>query len=516
MFENYNIISEVGRGGTAVVYLAEHKSLYKKVAIKTLHDELFNNDDVRKRFLAEARKMAQLSHPNIIKVSDLIEDPDKVAFVMDYIEGDNLREYIHRRGRLTDEDIYSLLVQMLDGMEYIHTRNLVHRDIKPSNFIVDKSGKVYLMDFGISKDLSDSFSDYNVTHTTQLMGTPMYMSPEQIQETKSVTALTDIYSLGVVIWQMVTGRSPYNTEAFTDFQIKSKIISEKLPITNSKWDTFISIATEKKQENRVQSIADFKAKLSATQIKGKDNSSTPLESEFTVIEKKASNKFLSFFTKIFKKLFTFLFNRYLRRNYDWWIWQRKVKSAIPCSGIDNLGIRLKTNKSILSTVNKLSSVDAFIDKEKYVKTYFVFGDENVKRDDYELNSNGEPVKFPIGASVIKASFIHPANGAYLPDGIYSMSKQDSSSVVSTDQFALMYCSLNLNYKLSPNFNEKEGSFNDSTASFQKTIPETVLDVEEGKIEVKRCENGYFFRIHLLALNRVSIKGVYFGQLRRFT
>ena len=150
---NYSFQSELGRGGMATVYLAHDNKFNTNVAVKVLSKEFVNNENIRKRFIAEARNMYKMSHPNIIKVTDLIDDADNVAFVMEYIEGETLKEYIDHKGKLSDEEIKNLFSQMLDAVGYVHEQKLVHRDIKPSNFMLDKNGIIKLMDFGIAKIL---------------------------------------------------------------------------------------------------------------------------------------------------------------------------------------------------------------------------------------------------------------------------------------------------------------------------------------------------------------------------
>jgi uncharacterized protein (TIGR02145 family) len=250
--KNHRIHSELGRGGMAIVYLAHDNKFDTIVAVKVLNKEFVHNENIRKRFIAEARKMFKMSHPNIIKVTDLIEDGDSVAFVMEYIEGETLKEYIDRKGKLSDEEIKIIFTQMLDAVGYVHEQNLVHRDIKPSNFMISAKGIVKLLDFGIAKNTDVNSSEYTITGTTQNMGTPMYMSPEQIKSTKDVTHQTDIYSLGVVLWQMVTGKKPYDLQTLSTFELQTKIVNEKLDKTHSIWDIQIQKASAKNLEERFQ------------------------------------------------------------------------------------------------------------------------------------------------------------------------------------------------------------------------------------------------------------------------
>jgi serine/threonine-protein kinase len=261
--KNHRIQSELGRGGMAIVYLAHDNKFDTKVAVKVLNKEFVHNENIRKRFIAEARKMFKMSHTNIIKVTDLIDEGDTVAFVMEYVEGETLKEYLDRKGKLTDAEIKDIFSQMLDAVGYVHEQKLVHRDIKPSNFMLDKSGRVKLMDFGIAKNTDVDAAEYTQTGTGMQMGTPMYMSPEQITETKSVTAQSDVYSLGVVLWQLVTGQKPYDTKTLSSFQLQTKIVTERLAETHTSWDGIIQQATAKEVDTRYRSCVELKLDLTS-------------------------------------------------------------------------------------------------------------------------------------------------------------------------------------------------------------------------------------------------------------
>jgi serine/threonine-protein kinase len=276
--KDYQIQSELGRGGMATVYLAHDSKFDTNVAIKVLNKEFVHNDNIRKRFLAEAKSMFKMSHPNIIKVNDLIEENDTVAFVMEYIEGETLKEYLDRKGKLKDDEIKTIFSQMLEAVGYVHKQNLVHRDIKPSNFMIDREGNVKLMDFGIAKTLDASSSEYTQTGTGMQMGTPMYMSPEQITETKSVTAQSDIYSLGVVLWQMVTGQKPYDTKTLSSFQLQTKIVNDALTQTNTTWDAVIQKCTQKDIGRRYIKCAEIAQAMNSGSVKVDSSDSTVVES----------------------------------------------------------------------------------------------------------------------------------------------------------------------------------------------------------------------------------------------
>lgn len=255
---NYAIKSKLGEGGMAIVYLAEDHKFHIDVALKMLKKEFVSNENIKKRFLAEARSMFRMAHLHVIRVTDLIDEEDTVAFVMDYVEGEMLKDFLDRKGRLSDEEIKDIFAQMLDAVGYVHEQKLVHRDIKPSNFMIDKSGRVKLLDFGIAKNTDVDAAEYTQTGTGMQMGTPMYMSPEQITETSSVTPQSDIYSLGVVLWQMVTGKKPYDTKTLSSFHLQTKIVTERLGETNTIWDKVIQKATAKEGQNRFANCTEVR------------------------------------------------------------------------------------------------------------------------------------------------------------------------------------------------------------------------------------------------------------------
>jgi serine/threonine-protein kinase len=245
---SYKIISELGEGGMAMVYLAEKGTLGKQVALKVLKKEFLYNQNIRGRFLSEAKKMINLNHPNIVGVHDLIDDADFVAMELEYIEGKTLKQYLHDKGALAEEEVERLFKQMLDAVGYVHERGYVHRDIKPSNFMLTQNGIIKLTDFGIAKNAEDANVDYTGTGTGMQMGTPKYMSPEQVRSTKDVDHRSDIYSLGVVLWEMVTGKVPYDIETESTFDVFRKIVDETLELTNTRWDRVIEKCTNKNIE----------------------------------------------------------------------------------------------------------------------------------------------------------------------------------------------------------------------------------------------------------------------------
>lgn len=254
---NYIVLSELGQGGMASVWLAKHKTLDAEFAIKILDKRFISDDNIRKRFLAEARIMSKMNHPNIVRVTDLIDESDTVAFVMEHVPGCTLRGFIEQKGKPSDATIKSLFSQILSATKFIHEQGLIHRDIKPSNFMVTPDNQVKLMDFGIAKIADVNAVEYTGTGASQQMGTPMYMSPEQVRASGAVTAASDIYSLGVTLWHVITGTKPYDTGSLSLPEIQVSILRDSLPLTGTKWDGVIQKATKKNPAERFQSDAEF-------------------------------------------------------------------------------------------------------------------------------------------------------------------------------------------------------------------------------------------------------------------
>jgi serine/threonine-protein kinase len=253
---NYKINGKLGEGGMAVVYLAEQTTLHREVAIKVLRRELMYNGDIKRRFLDEGRKLASLNHEHIIRVFDLISRDDVVAIVMERVDGLTLKELLESYGKMEKKDCMDLLSQMTSALGYVHNQGYIHRDVKPSNFMVTNKGKVKLLDFGIAKDTGEEAMIRTQTGTGA-MGTPMYMSPEQIKEVSKVERQTDIYSLGVVLWQMLSGEKPYQGMTLSDFDLKYKIVHEPLKRLGNEFDEVISKATEKQVEYRYRTCDEM-------------------------------------------------------------------------------------------------------------------------------------------------------------------------------------------------------------------------------------------------------------------
>ena len=252
---NYTILSLLGEGGMASVYLGEHERLGTKVAVKILNPILSVNAQLRERFLNEARLMASLDHPNITKVIDFEDEGNLLCIIMELLEGEDLSEKIKRDGALPVEQINHIYAQVLSGFNYAHNMGIVHRDIKPSNIFIRKDGIIKILDFGIAK----LFGQGNeMTQTGTQMGTPLYMSPEQVKADKSIDHRSDIYSLGVTLYFACYGHSPYDSSTLSQFDILSKIVHEPLPeMQDHPYKNLILSACVKDRENRFQSCEEW-------------------------------------------------------------------------------------------------------------------------------------------------------------------------------------------------------------------------------------------------------------------
>lgn len=295
---NYKIIKKIASGGMGDVYLAEHETLGNRVAIKSLHANLVHDESFRKRFITEAKTHHKLSHPNIVKLLDFQIQEHGLFLIMEYVEGKQLNDYINKvTGPIPEKKLTALFLQILSAIEYAHSKKLIHRDIKPANILITKEEKVKVIDFGIAKQ---SEEDHGLTKTGVQVGTVSYMSPEQVNAEK-VDFLTDIYSLGILLFQMAVGKSPYDKET-NAFKIQLKIVNDPLPnakdIYPSISDKLVSIiykATQKKKKDRYQSCEDFKKVFSkkavaSTNIKSKQKEVTKKEKTQTVnLNKSRSN-----------------------------------------------------------------------------------------------------------------------------------------------------------------------------------------------------------------------------------
>lgn len=251
----YNIISKIASGGMASVYLASHKDTGAKVAIKLLKEELQDKEKITDRFTQEG--LLKLDHPNIVKVLAVGTHSNTPYIVMDYIEGSDLEEVIKSKGRLPVEKALNIFTQILQALSYVHSKGVIHRDIKPKNILIDKEGNVKLTDFGIAKSLYSHIK----TSTGGYLGAPAYSSPEQM-DGKEVDIRSDIYSLGITLYEMLAGKVPFSSDSMPKL-IKEKFSGNYPPITKYRRDIpdylvyIIEKSIDSKSENRFKKVSNI-------------------------------------------------------------------------------------------------------------------------------------------------------------------------------------------------------------------------------------------------------------------
>jgi serine/threonine protein kinase len=199
----YKLSKKLGQGGMGVVYLAEDTLLNRVVAYKVLPPSVRDNLKVLENFLQEARVAAAINHPNIVTIYDTGSEGVEAYIVMEFVDGVSLKELLEKTPSMAISDLIAIAKQICQGLEYAHNKNVIHRDIKPANIMLNKDNMVKIMDFGLAKILSESEAE-----GTSVKGTPLYMSPEQIQG-KRVDHRTDLYSLGCTLYRMAAGHPPF-------------------------------------------------------------------------------------------------------------------------------------------------------------------------------------------------------------------------------------------------------------------------------------------------------------------
>ncbi len=264
VFGSYELIEMVGEGGMAVVYKARHQLTGQLVAVKMLPPELAVYPEVRARFVDEARTLARLEHPNIVHLINFSEELGRLCLVMQYAEGETLEDVLDRSGRIVGAEAVRIVLQVLSALAHAHDQGVVHRDIKPSNIIVRPDGTVKVTDFGIAKITRDT----KLTQTGQTMGTVRYMSPEQVRG-ETVDGRSDIYSLGITLYEAVVGHTPFDGE--THFAIMSQHLSNepKPPLQmgariSSEFDAVILKALEKEPADRFATAEEMAKALRHT------------------------------------------------------------------------------------------------------------------------------------------------------------------------------------------------------------------------------------------------------------
>lgn len=260
---NYELLQLIGQGGMGEVYKARHLHFGTIVAVKKLWTQYSRDEEIRKRFLEEAKNTFSFQHPGIVKTNDLIEFEDEYYIIMEYVNGRTLSDVIHKEvGPIETARALHLFKQIASAIEYIHklTPPVIHRDIKPQNIIVTSEDEVKLTDFGIAKVLME-----NVQKNTLMKGTPVYMSPEQIMTPSTVDQRSDIYSLGMTLYEMLCGRTPFDrVHVSTPAAVHAEVVNGKIPPPTNFYPgipvpltAIVMKALDKDPQNRFLSVGDM-------------------------------------------------------------------------------------------------------------------------------------------------------------------------------------------------------------------------------------------------------------------
>ena len=248
--DRYQIIKSIGEGGMANVYLAYDTILERNVAVKVLRGDLANDEKFVRRFQREALQASSLSHPNIVEVYDVGEDNGEYYIVMEYVEGKHLKGLLKKRGKLTIPEVVDIMIQVTSGLTVAHDSYIIHRDIKPQNIMILDNGLVKLTDFGIALAMNST----QLTQTNSVMGSVHYLPPEGASG-KGVTLQSDIYSLGILMYELLTGKLPFRGETAVEIALKQlkepmPSIRKEIPDIPQSIENIILRATAKNPKNR--------------------------------------------------------------------------------------------------------------------------------------------------------------------------------------------------------------------------------------------------------------------------
>jgi eukaryotic-like serine/threonine-protein kinase len=262
--DRYELEELVGTGGMSSVFRARDRQLERRVAIKILHEHYADDPEYLERFRREARAVARLSHPNIVTVIDRGDDEGRQYIVFEHVDGENLKELVLRTGRLSVRRALELALAVADGLSFAHDHGLVHRDVKPQNVLLSSEGEVKVTDFGIARSLH---MEHGVTQTGTVLGTGEYLAPEQASG-KPVSAATDVYSLGVVLWELLAGDVPFVGENFVAVALRHvneppPSLRERRPDVSPRLEAAVDRALAKDPGRRFPSMAAFAKELRA-------------------------------------------------------------------------------------------------------------------------------------------------------------------------------------------------------------------------------------------------------------
>ncbi len=272
--DKYRIVRPIGVGGMGTVYEGENVRIHRRVAIKTLHGEVASKSDVLQRFEREAQAAGRIGSDHIVEVLDMGDLPDGSRYmVMEFLEGTTLGDRIVNSGRIAPRDVVAPLTQLLDGLGAAHNAGIIHRDLKPANvfLLTTRGGRpdfVKILDFGVSKFNILNSDEMSMTRTGAVMGTPYYMSPEQAKGSRAIDMRSDLYSVGVILYESITGQVPFNAETFNELIFKIALEAPPppehfVPNLDPAFGVLVRKAMGRDPNERYQTAAEMKEALLA-------------------------------------------------------------------------------------------------------------------------------------------------------------------------------------------------------------------------------------------------------------
>ncbi len=260
---NFEIKAEIGKGGMGTIFYAVDTMLNRDVALKVIHPQFTSNPQLMERFRIEAMAQARMNHPNIVMIFSFNKIDENYIIAMEYIDGKSLKDFLKEEIKLDVNHAMNYMKQILTGLDYAHSNNVIHRDIKPANIMITKDKKIKISDFGIAK----IFGEQGLTKTGVMIGTPWYVSPEQILG-KDIDFRTDLYSAGITFYEMLTGRVPFDSKTNSDFQIQKAHLETPPPRPSAfnskihpKLEKFILKALQKRPEKRFKNAKEMLEEL---------------------------------------------------------------------------------------------------------------------------------------------------------------------------------------------------------------------------------------------------------------
>ncbi len=365
----YEILEKIGQGGMGIVFKARHEKLGRLVALKMLVPHLANNQEMRARFLREAKLQANLVHPNVVNIFDYIEEGDNVFLVMEFVSGQTLEQMLLQKGQFTVQETLNVAEGVLEALAFMHRKGIIHRDIKPSNIMVTDSGLIKVTDFGIARLVE---GDAAITRAGAKVGTLYYMAPELLKS-GTVSPLVDIYSLGVTLYQLLTGKVPFAGR--TEYEIikghiekKPTPIKELNPNVPDDLVKAVEKALEKDPRKRFQSAAEFlqeikkiKSSLENLQASKKHKKSIKISSKIS--PKIATGKFSSKLPYIVIVVgIIILLAAFI------WFQRSKPKQKIVIPAANSVPSTISTSVAIVPQVQQIPTTHSTTQKVKKLKS----------------------------------------------------------------------------------------------------------------------------------------------------